>query len=56
MKPGGNEGQTLRKNKETLAARIEQAVGAFIGRFEGNNVGKMVVKLNWVFRGWNRQV
>jgi len=25
--------------------RIDKAVGAFIGLFEGKNVGKMVVKL-----------
>jgi hypothetical protein len=33
------------KNKETVVEGIDQAVGAFIGLFEGNNVGKMVVKL-----------
>ena len=33
------------KNKETVVAGIEQAVGAFLGLFEGKNVGKMVVKL-----------
>jgi NADPH-dependent curcumin reductase CurA len=33
------------KNKETVVEGIEQAVGAFIGLFEGKNVGKMVVKL-----------
>ena len=33
------------KNKETMAEGIEQAVGAFIGLFQGKNVGKMVVKL-----------
>jgi NADPH-dependent curcumin reductase CurA len=33
------------KNKETVVEGIEQAVGAFIGLFEGTNVGKMVVKL-----------
>jgi len=34
------------KNKETVVVGIEQAVGAFIGLFEGENVGKMVVKLD----------
>jgi hypothetical protein len=33
------------KNKETVVDGIDQAVGAFIGLFEGKNVGKMVVKL-----------
>jgi NADPH-dependent curcumin reductase CurA len=33
------------KNKETLVEGIDQAVGAFIGLFEGKNIGKMVVKL-----------
>ena len=33
------------KNKETVVEGIDQAVSAFIGLFEGNNVGKMVVKL-----------
>ena len=34
------------KNKETVVAGIERAVGAFIGLFAGENVGKMVVKLD----------
>jgi len=34
------------KNKETVVVGIERAVGAFIGLFEGENVGKMVVKLD----------
>jgi NADPH-dependent curcumin reductase CurA len=34
------------KNKETVVKGIDQAVGAFIGLFEGKNVGKMVVKLD----------
>jgi len=34
------------KNKETVVEGIDQAVGAFIGLFEGKNVGKMVVKLS----------
>ena len=33
------------KNRETVVEGIEQAVGAFIGLFDGKNVGKMVVKL-----------
>jgi hypothetical protein len=33
------------KNKETVAKGIDQAPGAFIGLFQGQNVGKMVVEL-----------
>jgi NADPH-dependent curcumin reductase CurA len=33
------------KNKETVVEGLDQAAGAFIGLFAGNNVGKMVVKL-----------
>jgi NADPH-dependent curcumin reductase CurA len=33
------------KNHETVVAGIDQAVGAFLGLFEGKNRGKMVVKL-----------
>jgi NADPH-dependent curcumin reductase CurA len=33
------------KHKETVAEGIGQAVGAFIGLFKGENIGKMVVKL-----------
>jgi NADPH-dependent curcumin reductase CurA len=33
------------KNKETVAEGIQLAVDAFIGLFQGKNVGKMVVKL-----------
>jgi NADPH-dependent curcumin reductase CurA len=33
------------KNKETVVEGIDQAVNAFLGLFEGKNVGKMVVKL-----------
>jgi hypothetical protein len=33
------------KNKETVVEGIDHAVAAFIGLFEGKNVGKMVVKL-----------
>lgn len=32
-------------NKETVVEGLNQAVGAFIGLFAGNNTGKMVVKL-----------
>jgi NADPH-dependent curcumin reductase CurA len=33
------------KHKETVVKGIDKAVGAFIGLFQGQNVGKMVVKL-----------
>jgi NADPH-dependent curcumin reductase CurA len=33
------------KNTETVVEGIEQAVGAFLGLFQGKNLGKMVVKL-----------
>jgi hypothetical protein len=33
------------KHKETVVKGIEQAVGAFIGLFDGQNIGKMVVEL-----------
>jgi len=33
------------KNKKTVVEGIDQAVSAFIGLFEGRNIGKMVVKL-----------
>jgi hypothetical protein len=33
------------KNKETVVKGIDQAAAAFIGLFEGQNVGKMVVEL-----------
>ena len=33
------------KNKETVVEGLDQAEGAFIGLFTGNNIGKMVVKL-----------
>jgi NADPH-dependent curcumin reductase CurA len=33
------------KNKETVVEGLDQAEGAFIGLFTGNNVGKMIVKL-----------
>jgi NADPH-dependent curcumin reductase CurA len=33
------------KHKETVVEGIDKAVSAFIGLFEGKNVGKMVVKL-----------
>jgi NADPH-dependent curcumin reductase CurA len=35
------------KNKETVVVGIDRAVDAFISLFEGKNVGKMVVKLDW---------
>jgi len=34
------------KSKETVVEGLDQAVGAFIGLFAGNNIGKMVVKLD----------
>lgn len=34
------------KNHETVVVGIDRAVSAFIGLFEGKNIGKMVVKLN----------
>ena len=33
------------KHKETVAKGIDKAVGAFLGLFGGQNVGKMVVEL-----------
>jgi NADPH-dependent curcumin reductase CurA len=33
------------KNKETMVKGIDQAVNAFLGLFEGQNIGKMVVDL-----------
>ena len=33
------------KHKETVVPGIDNAVGAFLGLFQGQNVGKMVVKL-----------
>ncbi len=33
------------KSKETVVEGIDQAVGAFLGLFQGQNLGKMVVKL-----------
>jgi hypothetical protein len=33
------------KNRETVVKGINQAVGAFMGLFKGNNMGKMIVKL-----------
>jgi hypothetical protein len=33
------------RNKETVAKGIDNAVGAFLGLFQGQNVGKMVVAL-----------
>ena len=34
------------KNQETVVVGIDQAADAFIGLFEGKNLGKMVVKLD----------
>jgi len=34
------------KSKETVVNGIDQAVGAFLGLFEGLNIGKMIVKLS----------
>ena len=34
------------KNKETVVHGIDKAVGAFIGLFQGENIGKMVVDLS----------
>lgn len=34
------------KNQETVVVGIDQAVSAFIGLFQGKNLGKMVVKLD----------
>jgi NADPH-dependent curcumin reductase CurA len=34
------------KNKETVATGIDRAVEAFLGLFDGKNIGKMVVKLD----------
>jgi NADPH-dependent curcumin reductase CurA len=43
----GNYFQTGKlKNKETIVIGIDQAVNAFIGLFEGENIGKMIVKLS----------
>ena len=33
------------RSKETVVTGLDQAVGAFVGLFEGKNVGKMVVRL-----------
>ena len=33
------------KNKETVMEGIDNAVDAFLGLFQGKNVGKMVIKL-----------
>ena len=34
------------KNKQTVVVRIDKAVSAFIGLFKGENIGKMVAKLD----------
>jgi hypothetical protein len=33
------------KSKETVVSGIDQAVTAFMGLFDGTNVGKMIVRL-----------
>ena len=33
------------KHKETVVKGIDKAVGAFLGLFQGQNIGKMVVEL-----------
>ncbi len=43
---GGYYREGKLKNKETVVEGIENAVEAFLGLFQGTNVGKMVVKLN----------
>jgi len=42
---GGYLEAGILKNKETVVNGIDHAVEAFVGLFEGKNVGKMVVKL-----------
>lgn len=42
---GGYIRQGKLKNNETIVEGIDNAVGAFIGLFHGQNVGKMIVKL-----------
>ena len=42
---GGLFSTGLLKNKETVAHGIENAPAAFIGLFQGNNIGKMIVEL-----------
>jgi NADPH-dependent curcumin reductase CurA len=42
---GGYFKSGLLKNKETVARGLENAVDAFLGLFQGKNVGKMVVQL-----------
>ena len=36
------------KGKETIIKGIENAPSAFIGLFKGKNIGKMLVKLDWI--------
>jgi hypothetical protein len=33
------------KNRETVAKELDRAVDAFIGLFQGRNIGKIVVQL-----------
>jgi hypothetical protein len=42
---GGDVQSGQVKNKETIVEGIDQAVGTFLGLFDGQNIGKMVVKL-----------
>ncbi len=43
---GGDFHAGMIRNLETVVDGLDQAVPAFIGLFDGNNVGKMVVKLS----------
>jgi len=42
---GGHWREGRVKSKETVVEGIDQAVGAFLGLFQGKNIGKMVVRL-----------
>lgn len=43
---GGYIREDKLKHKETVISGIDRAVEAFLGLFEGKNIGKMVVKLD----------
>ena len=45
LEVGGYFSEGKLKNKETVVEGIDHAVSAFLGLFEGTNIGKMVVKL-----------